>query len=184
MMKEKMKQLLASDPDIQCILRILAKLQLQDAWLCAGTVRNFLWNHLSGKPAFDKETDIDLIFYDKKISWEETSKIEENLKIRYPQYKWELKNQVDMHIHSPNTLPYQSARDAMSKYPETCTAIGIRYTGENDMELFLPYGIESITSFLIEPTPHFREDPQRMAVYKERLAKKDWFSKWPQLRIK
>ncbi len=35
----------------------------------------------------------------------------------YPEYKWELKNQVFMHVHSPNSLPYQSSKDAIEKFP-------------------------------------------------------------------
>ena len=44
-----------------------------------------------------------------------------------------------MHGHSPHTLPYTSSRDAISKYPERCTAIGARLDEEGQLEVFLPY---------------------------------------------
>ena len=51
---------LASDKDIQRILKILQELDLKDSWLCAGVVRNFIWNILSDKPGFDWQTDVDI----------------------------------------------------------------------------------------------------------------------------
>src|SRR3712207_373874 len=103
---------LMADTDIQVILQILRDLCLKDSWLCAGTVRNFIWNLVSGREGFDRGTDVDIIFYDKIISYAETCQIEAGLKRSYPQYKWEVKNQVYMHGHSPNTLPYTGSRDA------------------------------------------------------------------------
>ena len=44
----------------------------KDSWLAAGSVRNFIWNYLSNQPGFDKETDVDVIFFDPAISYEET----------------------------------------------------------------------------------------------------------------
>lgn len=173
---------LEKDEDIQRILQILSTLRLKGCWLCAGTVRNFIWNFLSNQNGFDRETDVDIIFFDQTVSYEETCQIELDLKKKYPQYKWEVKNQVYMHIHNPNTKSYNSSRDAMSKYPETCTAVGVRLSDKGELELFCPYGLESIISFELRPTPHFLVDEERMALYHRRLAKKDWFCKWPQLR--
>ncbi|MGT2755294.1 nucleotidyltransferase family protein [Streptococcus ovis] len=158
---------LFKDKDIRKILQILVELQLKDSWICAGTVRNFIWNLLSNQEGFDKET----------------CQIELELKKKYPQYKWEVKNQVYMHVHSPNTLPYTSSQDAITKYPETCTAVGIRLSNDGELELFCPYGLESITSFAVRPTPHFQVDEKRMVTYRQRLAKKDWFRKWPRLHV-
>ena len=87
-----------------------------------------------------------------------------------------------MHQHSPHTAPYQSARDAVSKYPERCTAIAARLQ-DGEFELFLPYGDEDILNFVVQPTPHFLNDSERMRVYCERLKKKNWQEKWPCLKI-
>ena len=106
-------------------LTIIRDLGLKDSWLAAGSVRNFIWNLLSDKSPFDIKTDVDVIFFDPDISYEETVFLEKKLRENFPQYQWELKNQVYMHLHSPHTAPYTSSRDAMSKYPERCTAIGL-----------------------------------------------------------
>ena len=98
-----------ADQEMMKVLAIIRDLNLADAWLVAGAVRNFIWNRLSGKPGFDATTDMDLVFYDPAISYEETLQIEQELKKTYPQYAWEVKNQVYMHQHSPGTAPYRSA---------------------------------------------------------------------------
>ena len=59
-----------------------------------------------------------------------------------------------MHLHSP-TVPYTSSCDAMSKYPERCTAIGLRLHADATIELFAPYGLEDILNFPGFPNSSF-----------------------------
>ena len=172
------------NPDMMAILTIIRDLELKDSWLAAGSVRNFIWNLLSDKPAFDRETDVDVIFFDPDVSYEETLAIENKLREDFPQYQWELKNQAYMHQHSPHTEPYVNSCDAMSKYPERCTAIGLRLQVDATLELFAPYGLEDILNFQVSPTPHFLENDDRMKLYQQRLSKKNWQVKWKNLTFK
>lgn len=167
--------------DLMRILTIIRDLDLKDSWLAAGSVRNFIWNLLSDKSPFDRETDVDVIFFDPDVSYEETVSLEKKLREVFPQYQWELKNQVYMHQHSPHTVPYTSSRDAMSKYPERCTAIGLRLHADATLELFAPYGLEDIFNFHVSSTPHFLDNEDRMKLYQERLSKKNWQEKWKNL---
>ena len=75
------------NPDIMTILTIIRDLALKDSWLAAGSVRNFIWNLLSDKSPFDRETDVDVIFFDLDVSYEETLAIESKLKEDFPQYQ-------------------------------------------------------------------------------------------------
>ncbi len=182
MMKDQeILERLGQDQAIREILEIIRSLELKDSWLAAGGVRNFIWNILSGKSGFDAETDVDVIFFDPTVSYEKTLQLEMELRKAFPAYSWELKNQVYMHIHSPNTQPYTSSKDAMSKYPECCTAIGLRLLEGDKLELFAPYGLADIRAFQVRPTPHFLADAERKKLYMERLSKKNWQAKWPQL---
>ncbi|BAM22709.1 nucleotidyltransferase family protein [Streptococcus intermedius] len=174
----------AADKDLMTMLTLIRSLRLKDSWLAAGSVRNFIWNILSGKSGFDTETDVDVIFFDPDISYEETINIENRLKRAYPSYHWEVKNQVYMHLHSPNTHPYTSSQDAMSKYPERCTAVGLRLLDNGQLELFAPYGLDDIFHFYVQPTPHFLEDISRRQLYNKRIQKKEWQKKWSKLQIK
>ena len=178
--KEILDQL-GQDPDIRAILEIIRSLELKDSWLAAGCVRNFIWNMLSERPGFDSDTDVDVIFFDPTYAEAERIELEAKLKADWPQYRWELRNQAYMHRHSPGTAPYKNACEAMSKYPERCTTIGLRLLANDKLELFAPYGLKDILNFQVRPTPHFLENKERQRVYAERLAKKNWQKRWPQL---
>ena len=181
LIRQDLLQAIQLNTDLMKILIIIRNLGLKDSWLAAGSIRNFIWNLLSDKSPFDRETDVDVIFFDPDISYEETVSLEKKLREDFPQYQWELKNQVYMHQHSPHTAPYTSSRDAMSKYPERCTAVGLRLNEDSTLELFAPYGLEDILNFQVHPTPHFLENEDRMKLYQTRLSKKNWQEKWKNL---
>ncbi|EFA25410.1 MULTISPECIES: nucleotidyltransferase family protein [Streptococcus] len=181
LIRQDLLQAIQLNTDLMKILIIIRNLGLKDSWLAAGSIRNFIWNLLSDKSPFDRETDVDVIFFDPDISYEETVSLEKKLREDFPQYQWELKNQVYMHQHSPHTVPYTSSRDAMSKYPERCTAVGLRLNEDSTLELFAPYGLEDILNFQVHPTPHFLENEDRMKLYQTRLSKKNWQEKWKNL---
>ncbi len=181
LIRQDLLQAIQLNTDLMKILIIIRNLGLKDSWLAAGSIRNFIWNLLSDKSPFDRETDVDVIFFDPDVSYEETVSLENKLREDFPQYQWELKNQVYMHQHSPHTVPYTSSRDAMSKYPERCTAIGLRLHVDATLEFFAPYGLEDILKFQVHPTPHFSENEDRMKLYQTRLSKKNWQEKWKNL---
>lgn len=182
MPEEELKTILSQNGQIKEILAIIALLGLPDTWLCAGTVRNFVWNYLSGNQTLDDTNDVDVVFFDKGISYAETLQLEQKLKEKYPQYNWELKNEVYMHGHSPETAPYQNSYDAVAKFPETCTAIAIRLN-EQQLELMAPHGIVDLTNFIVRPTPHFRASATRRQLYQERVKKKNWQARWPKIQV-
>ena len=160
------------NPDMMAILTIVRDLELKiPGWRLVRS-EIFIWNLLSDKPAFDRETDVDVIFFDPDVSYEETLVIESKLREDFPQYQWELKNQVYMHQHSPHTPPYRNSCDAMSKYPERCTAVGLRLNVDATFELFAPYGLEDILNFQVAPTPHFLENEDRMKLYQSVYLRK------------
>lgn len=182
MIEKEFLALIQKDQQMMTILNVIADLGLKDSWLAAGAVRNYIWNSLSGRQGFDRDTDLDVVFYDPEISYQETLNRERRLKESYPDYPWELKNQVFMHVHNPDTAGYESARDAISKYPETATAVALRLI-DDELELFAPYGLDVISRFEIHPTPYFKASDKRMAVYNERMARKNWSKKWPQIKF-
>lgn len=180
-MMTELQEHILNDETMMTLLQVVEALDLPDAWVAAGTVRNFIWNILMGK-GFDTDTDVDLVFFDPERSGEETQRLETVLEQAYPAYRWELSNQAHLHLYSPNTAPYQSTCDAVSRYPERCTAIAVRLD-QGELEVFAPYGLEDLSAFIIRPTPHFLADDLRMALYWERLEQKNWQEKWPQLKI-
>lgn len=66
------KALFASDKELIAILTIIAELEMSDAWLAAGALRNYVWNVLSGKPGLLDTSDIDVVFFAPEITYEKT----------------------------------------------------------------------------------------------------------------
>lgn len=180
--REKVKKLVKEQPDFMRLLKIIDDLSLQDAWIVAGTVRNYLWNVLSKSNELDVTTDIDVAFYDKDIPYEKNQEIQDELMKKHPDFNWEVKNQVYMHIHNSNTSVYKSSRDAVYQYPEKCTSIALRIN-KGEIDVFCPYGLEDIEHFVVSPTPYIMNDRERIKLYNERQKMKKWDEKYPRLSI-
>lgn len=177
------KNFIKNNKELMFILKFIRSLNIKEGCLCALAIRNSLWNHLSNKTN-KFSSDIDVIYFDKDAVYEESSEIQKFLTSNYPNYDWELKNEVYMSRHNPRTRPYTSVEDAISKFPEQCTAIGARLDANDEVELISPYGILDVVQLIVQPTPFFKEDRDRMLLYKERIENKNWLNEWPTLNIK
>ena len=183
MSKEKdLKKLIENDVEFMEVLSIIEELNLSDCWLCAGSIRNYVWNYLSGKK-LNFISDIDVIYYDKNSDYQKALEIEKELNQHYPNHEWEVRNQAHMHAHNfSDEKPYESSFDAISKYPEICTAVAVK-KNENSIEIMAPYGLEDIFSFQVKATPHFNQDERYFNIYLQRVAKKNWKSTWKNLNV-
>lgn len=87
-------------------------------------------------------------------------------------------------MHVVNGMPpYSSSVDAISKFPETATALGVSLDEQNKVILTSPCGIEDVLSLQVKPTPHFLETKERIHMYNKRVNQKKWQSKWPNITI-
>ncbi len=179
------KAIIESSPELMHLLKIIQSFQLPDCWLCAGSLRNYIWDYLSHGDLRKSLyfSDIDVIFYDENISYQQTLSIEKSIKEKYPHYNWEVRNQYYMHKHSPHRQRYSSSQDAVSKFPEKCTAIAARLNEDDQVEYYAPYGVEDIIHFKVSPTPYFLDNSDRLKVYQARMRRKNWQKVWPQLSI-
>jgi uncharacterized protein len=158
-------------------------LNLPDWWVCAGFVRSKIWDTLHN---FNERTpipDIDVIFFDPtNIDELEEKKLEEMLKTFMPFIPWSVKNEARMHIKS-NLPPYSSSVDAISKFPETATALGVKLDEKNNVILTAPCGISDVVNLEVKPTHFFTMTKERKEIYENRIAKKNWESIWSNLKV-
>lgn len=174
---------ICEDPWMMKILAAAKTLDLPDWWICAGFVRTKVWDELHG---FSKRTalgDIDVIYFDPSCLDEAKEKLfEENLTSLMPNLPWSVKNQARM--HEVNQLPpYLSSVDAIAKFPETATALGVKLDSNNDLLLTSPCGIADLLQMEIKPTEHFKTNKQLLEIYKSRLENKKWKAKWPEVKV-
>lgn len=85
------------------------------------------------------ENEQDIIQLVKDDAW--MKQLEQKLKGMNPDIPWSVKNEARMHIVN-NIPPYTSSVDAISKFPETATALGLALDERNDVVLAAPCGIE------------------------------------------
>jgi hypothetical protein len=99
-----------------------------------------------------------------------------------PGVPWSVKNQARMHVIN-NIPPYTSSEDAISKFPETATALGVKLDKANNLVLTAPCGIEDVLNLEVKPTPFFTETKELAAIYEQRLMKKKWKAIWHKVKV-
>ncbi|HDR6216072.1 TPA: nucleotidyltransferase family protein [Bacillus cereus] len=176
-------RLIENDEWMMNVLQMAKSLELPDWWICAGFVRSKIWDTLHDYEAKTAMPDVDVIYYD---SLHQDEIYEQSLKTKLMNIDatipWSVKNQARMHVVN-NMPPYSSSVNAISKFPETATALGVTLDELNNVILTAPCGIEDVLSLQVKPTAHFLKSKERLHMYKNRVIKKNWQSKWPSITI-
>jgi len=181
--KEDIIELIKQDEWMMSVLAAVKTLDLPDCWICAGFVRSKIWDALHRFTDRTPLADIDVIYFDKNnLDKMREKEMEDQLNQIYPNLPWSVKNEARMHMIS-NFPPYSSSVDAISKFPETATALGVQLDGANNIILAAPCGIKDIITLKVNPTSHFMKDKKRKAIYCKRVESKKWKEIWTELKI-
>lgn len=171
--------LLACNPERMHLLRTLLKHGPAGAWIGAGFVRNAVWDAFHGYTSATPLADVDVLYFDP-LQLDATPDLacEQRLSLACPQVPWSVRNQARMHLRNGDA-PYADVADALRHWPEVCTAVAVRLSGEQ-LELLAPLGVDDLLGLRVRPTEHFLGKPD---LYRQRLDEKDWLRRWPLLRI-
>jgi len=165
------------------ILGITKSLNLPDWWVCAGFVRSKIWDVLHDFSERTPLPDVDVVFYDPTNLNETYEKeLEKKLKYRRLDIPWSVKNQSRMHVIN-DVPPYTSTVNAISKFPETVTALGVKLDENDNVILTAPHGIHDVINMEVKPVTYFMETKERMLIYEERIRKKNWQSIWEKIIV-
>lgn len=180
MPEKRLKQYLYEHERLLNDLRLVRSLDLPQCYIAAGYIRNYIWDRLHGFEDRGRHQDIDVVYYDLgDLSEERDLELENELKRQTGNGKWSVKNQARMHIRN-GEHPYRSTMDALSRWPETVTAVGVRINEKNDLELCAPHGLEDLFNMIVRRSPLFTDK----AYFLERVRKKEWKKQWPLLTIR
>ncbi|RKF14289.1 nucleotidyltransferase family protein [Alginatibacterium sediminis] len=174
--EQTIADIVANDPYRMRALQALRSLCLPDAMICAGFVRNLVWDHLfqTHRPL----NDIDVIYYcQKDCSVQRDLELEQKLRLREPLMPWSVKNQARMHLRN-NDPVYQSSLDAMRYWPEKETAVGAVLDSSGQIIIKHCFDLESLFKGQITHNP-----AKPVAVFNERVKRKNWLTFWPKLRV-
>ncbi|MCA1034028.1 nucleotidyltransferase family protein [Bacillus infantis] len=164
------------------ILKAAEAAGLPDWWICAGFVRSKIWDVLHDIRERTPLPDIDVIFFDKENTGEASEKEAEQLLGRLlPGVPWSVKNQARMAVRN-GMPPYASSIDAVSKFPETATALAVTLD-QGRLKLGAPWGVEDAVSGVVRPTSFFLENEEKREIYRQRIIKKKWHLCWSGLCI-
>lgn len=162
------------------IMQVLETLRTTDErlYLGGGVVRNAVWDYLHGYPSPTPPDDVDVTYFDSaRTDKSEDKELERKLAQADPNVTWSVKNQARMHLVNAESA-YSSLEDAISKWPETATAILVRKSHGGSIEIIAPCGLDDLFRMVVRPTPHFKAKLDR---YQDRLEKKRWERHWPRL---
>lgn len=160
------------------VLKTAQSLNLPDWWICAGFVRSKIWDVLHGLDQRTPTQDVDVVYFDKRnLDETEEKRLKNMLHEVSPDIPWSVKNEARMHIRN-NMDPYASAEDAIAKFPETVTSIGVKLDVHGRLVVTAPHGIDDILNKLVRPTPYFLKNDDLMETYHKRMKEKKWSSKW------
>ena len=124
--EEDVIKLIQCDEKMMEIIKVASTLNLPDWWICAGFVRSKIWDALHEFNDRTEPPDVDVIYFDNtKIDEDYEKKLENKLIKLMPHIPWSVKNEARMHVIN-NLPPYTSSEDAISKFPETATALGVK----------------------------------------------------------
>lgn len=173
--------LIAADPPRMAALHAVRSLDLPDCWIGAGFVRDAAWDHLHGRPPTPPRGDVDVIWFDRGDTASETdAALETRLDVLLPQLDWSVRNQARMHRRNGDR-PYRSSTDAISFWPETATAVAVRLDAGDKIAVNAPFGLDDLYRLRLVPTEGFAT--RKRAIFDERVARKQWMTRYPLLRV-
>ena len=174
-----LRELIAGDAWRMRVLRTVRALALPDWAVGAGFVRSRVWDWLCGDSRATVPTDIDVLYFDRgNLSATHETTLEQELKAALPA-PWSVTNQARMHIDNEET-PYVSTEDALRHWLETPTAVAVRLSGDDRIEILAPWGLDDLFTMTVRPTPSGRA---KADVFRRRIAEKQWHRAWPSVRI-
>ncbi|MDY0395683.1 nucleotidyltransferase family protein [Virgibacillus halophilus] len=151
-------ELIEEDEWMMEILRAAQVLLLPDWWICAGFVRSKIWDVLHKHRERTPIPNIDVIYFNSQNMVEREEKAyERKLHSILPSIPWSVKNEARMHMRN-KVSPYSSSVDAIAKFPETATALGVKLEKGDNVVLAAPYGISDAVNLKVKPTPFFYQN--------------------------
>lgn len=156
---------------------------LPDAWLTGSIVAQARWNEHFGFDPHHGIADADIVYFDAgDLSAEAEECTEQRLAALWADLpiRIDVKNQARVHLwyaakFGHDIAPYRSVADAISTYPTTASAIGLRRTGE--LEAIAPFGLKD----LLRPVVRANATQITQAYYETKTAR--WRRHWPALEI-
>lgn len=148
----ELQNILAASP-VGEVLPELTKLNLQDAWLSAGAIRNTVWKHRFGGDL--KARDFDIVYWNETTRHDAELAAEAALGQKFPHYTFQVRNQYKYgrwrHYHRK---PFDNMEGALRSYFHTASAVGVRQGPTGAWQWLAPYGVDDLYNGVLRQTPN------------------------------
>lgn len=178
--QEKLEDLILSDPWRHQVLSAVYEIAGCNAWVAAGFVRNAVWDVLFDVDGPDLE-DVDVLIFQDAVPnpFSPEQELQDRLATCRPDVPWQVRNQARMHL--VNGLPMSaSIEEAMTWWPETATAVAVQLQSDKSLSVIAPFGLDDLMTGKLCPC---RDDTATRTALLERARSKDWFGRWPGLKV-
>lgn len=180
-MEQRFIKIIKNDNELMRLLNIVRKLDLPDAFIGAGAVRNLVWDslHKYGNRTFLNDVDV-VYFNSKNITPEVDLKIWKKLCEIDSRTNWNVFNQARSHIKNKFRNKAYSTEEGIASWSETATCIGVRLNKDNSLTICAPHGLDDLMNLVVKAVPKPYQD---LKLYNKRIEEKDWIKTWPKLQI-
>ncbi|MBH9576823.1 nucleotidyltransferase family protein [Inhella sp. 1Y17] len=164
-------------------LHAARQLGLQNWCIAAGAVRNPVWDRLFG--CTSPTADVDLVYFDATDTDPQRDRaLQAELRAMAPEWDWEVVNQAGVHhwyeaSYGGVLPPYRSLDDALARWPETATAVGLRLEPDDRLTVLAPLGLQDLFDGVLRHNPAGGS----VAQFQQRLVDKRFLQRWPGLRM-
>ena len=159
-------------------------IELPDCWLVAGSVAQSVWNNRFGMPQRFGVSDVDIVYFDAEdLSVETENSHAERIRQHFKDLPvWiDVKNEARVHIWYEDKFgypiaQYQSVKAAISTFPTTATAVGVRPISD-ELEVYAPFGLDDLIGGIVRAN--------KAQITKEIFETKvdKWLQAWPDLEV-
>ena len=167
------------------ILERFPRMGVRDWWLTSGCIAQTVWNLRSGRPADEGIRDYDVVYFSDDVSAEAEDQVIRDAARLFADLPKpvEVRNQARVHLWYPEKFgldptPLASAGEGILRFPSTTTAIGVKRTGADFLDIFAPFGLSNVWDMVVKPNRTLSV----AQTYAEKTAR--WQKQWPQLVVR
>jgi hypothetical protein len=173
----QLKSILTRDNFKSKVFKLVESELGSGAWITGGFVRNAVWDKLHGHELPTFVDDIDIVYFDPSDLSEDSERaMAKRLCLRAPNINWSVKNQARMHV-AAGTEPYVSLEDAVSRFPETATAVAVQIH-KGALRILAPLGLKDLFGLSLRENVLSND-----GAFSRRMAEKKWTEYWPRLVV-
>lgn len=181
--EDELIAILKKNPTVWTMLERAPSFGLKQYFLGAGAISQTVWNEQNHQDALHGISDADFVYFDSDLSYEKEDYYIHLIQKAYADLPLgvDIKNEARVHLWYKSHFgydipPYRSVEEAISSWPTTATAVGIRLD-EGKPVIYAPFGLEDLFNQVIRPN----KVAVKQEVYEAKCKK--WKAKWPTLTI-